>query len=107
MATQIDRLTSFKAGKRECATILRCRERIKILVRAREMKIEAGMIERKILSNLIVKSNSSRHPCTAGPKEWSSRHPAKYIARNGSSRCGNERYVHISANKEENLISDP
>ena len=36
---------------------------------ASTMKIDAGMSDRKIRSNKIVKSKSSRHPWTDGPKE--------------------------------------
>lgn len=38
------------------------------------------MIEKKIFSNLIVKSKSPRQPRTAGPNEASSGHPEKSIA---------------------------
>jgi hypothetical protein len=46
-----------------------------ILVRAITMKMEAGMREKNIFSNLMVKSKSPRQPWTAGPKEASSGHP--------------------------------
>jgi len=49
--------------------------RIMNLSRVAKIKKQAGTIERNIFSNLMVKSKSSRHPRTIGPKVLSSGHP--------------------------------
>ncbi len=43
------------------------------------MKTAVGMRDKKILSNLMVKSKSSRQPWTAGPMESSLAQPEKSI----------------------------
>lgn len=37
------------------------------------------MMDSIIFSNVMVKSKLSRHPCTAGPKDASSGHPAGFV----------------------------
>ena len=50
-------------------------------VRDRAVKMEAGIREKNIFSNLIVKSKSPRQPLsTVGPKRMSSRHVEKSMA---------------------------
>jgi hypothetical protein len=41
---------------------------------ARAVKTQAGIVEKKIFSNLMVKSKSSRQPWTLGPTELSFKH---------------------------------
>ena len=50
-----------------------------ILTCAITMNRDAETSDRNILSNLIVKSKLSRHPCTAGPKVSSFRHAENAI----------------------------
>lgn len=61
-----------------------------IRVRANTMNAEAGMRDRKILSNLSVKSKFPRHPTTAGPKAESPWHFEKSMV---------ERYAKIVSNQ--------
>lgn len=44
------------------------------------MNVAAGTREKKILSNLMVKSKSFLHPSTAGPNTMSAGHPEKSIS---------------------------
>lgn len=50
-----------------------------ILAAAKAINIEDGMMDSMIFSNVMVKSKLSRHPCTAGPKDASSGHPAGFV----------------------------
>lgn len=67
--------TSLMDRKIEFFMIFGLLTRKTILDRARATKMEDGTMERKIFSNLRVKSKSSRHPWTLGPRESSFRHP--------------------------------
>jgi hypothetical protein len=55
------------------------RARYRTLDRATAIMTEDGIKERKILSNLMVKSKSSRQEVTVGPKESSSGHAEKLM----------------------------
>jgi hypothetical protein len=61
------------------------RTRNRTLDRATAMITEDGIKERKILSNLMVKSKSSRQEVTVGPKVSSSGHVEKLMI--GSSKA--------------------
>jgi hypothetical protein len=71
--------TSLSHWKAAPPTIDRLLQRKTILVMDRAMKIAAGSRDRKILSNLSVKSKSPRQPTAAGPKESSFKQPPKSI----------------------------
>lgn len=71
--------TNFATRKRVPPTITGWRLRWTMRGNETAMKMAAGIMERNIFSNLMVKSKSPRHPSTAGPSDSSLRQPEKSI----------------------------
>ena len=76
--------TSFTLHKKGPFTTSGRPARKAILASAIGINRQAGMRQKNILSNLMVKSKSSRQPETVGPKESSSRHFEKPMIWNHS-----------------------
>ena len=72
-----------------------------ILNSAKTIKMEAGMRENNIFSNLRVKSKFPLHPSTAGPKEPSSRRSANSMMEKRSTSQAGIKFAPRVTKKEK------